>query len=77
MKSCFRITYERVNPRTGRPVHDVFGCKVAYSCQAEANARHKTGFLRVVSTERLTPEQYAREFPPGRSSKGRYVLVRA
>jgi hypothetical protein len=73
----YRVTFERCNPRHGRPERVVFGCKHQQQSVAQGNARIKAGFLRVLSAEPLTAAQFAQEFPPGRSSKGRYVLHRA
>lgn len=72
-----RITWERINPATGRVEIVISGCKGTRS-HARAAAILKSNFTRIVKVEPLTAEQYEKEFPPEtRGRSGRFVSVRA
>lgn len=72
-----RVTYERINPRTGRIELVVSACKGARSI-ARSSAMLKSNFMKIVKIEPLTAEQYDQEFPPEtRGRTGRFVSFRA
>jgi hypothetical protein len=74
---AYKVTWERINPQTGRTEIVVSGYKGTRS-HASAAVMLKSNFAKLVKIEPLTAEQYDKEFPPEtRGRTGRFVSVRA
>ena len=58
----FRVTIERRNRLSGKIEWHVFPSKTANRAIAQKAAQYKYGFLRLISCEQLTREEFDREF---------------
>lgn len=58
----WRVTFEQFTRSGHRPVTAKIGVKTQHGARARQTASRKSGFLRVITCEPLSEEEYRKEF---------------